>query len=309
MNVFVTGATGYIGGSVAERLKADGHQILGLVRSREGADKLQGRGIEPVIGSLDDLEPLREAARRADAVINAASSDHPFVVSTILPVLEGTGKAFLQTSGSSVVGDMASGEPTDRVYDELPEQPHPAKSGRVAIDRAVLSASERGVRSVVLCPSMIYGEGRGLHWDSIQIPWMIELAREFGIARHIGRGENIWSHVHIDDVAEAYSLALDQAPAGSFFFLEAGEASYRQIAGAIGRMLDLGDQTEAWPLQEAIHRWGPEAAHFAFGSNSRVRSDQIRRVLGWTPKGPSLLEEIEAGYYRRMGSQDFVRAR
>jgi nucleoside-diphosphate-sugar epimerase len=299
MNVFVTGTTGYIGGSVAQRLMADGHHIIGLVRSQQGADRLRERGIEPVVGSLNDLGVLREAARRADAVVNAADSDHPFVVSTILPILEGTGKAFLQTSGSSVVADMAAGEATDRVYDDLPENPMAAKAGRVAIDRTVLAAAERGVRSVVLCPSMIYGEGRGVHRDSIQIPWMIELAKECGVARHIGRGENVWSHVHIDDVAEAYSLALNKAPAGSFFLLESGEASFRNIGSAIGRMLGFGGRTEDWPLEEAIRRWGPEAAHFAFGSNSRVRSGQIRQALGWRPKGPALLAEIERGCYRR----------
>ncbi len=300
MNVLVTGATGYIGGSVSQRLMADGHHIIGLVRSQQGADRLSERGIEPVLGSLNDLGVVREAARRADAVVNAADSDHPFVVSTILPVLEGTGKAFLQTSGSSVVGDMAAGEPTERVYDDLPENPAAAKAGRVAIDQAVLAAAKRGVRSVVLCPSMIYGEGQGIHRDSIQVPWMIELAKECGVARHIGRGDNVWSHVHIDDVAEAYALALNEGSAGSFFFLESGEESFRHIASAIGRMLGYGDRTEAWPLEEAIRRWGPEAAHFAFDSNSRVRSSHIRKVLGWMPKGPSLLSEIEHGYYRRL---------
>ena len=51
MKVFVTGATGYIGGSVAERLIASGHQVVGLVRSAEKAPLLKDRGIEPVLGN------------------------------------------------------------------------------------------------------------------------------------------------------------------------------------------------------------------------------------------------------------------
>ncbi len=301
MKIFVTGATGYIGGSVADRLIKAGHQVVGLVRSTEGAAKLAGRGIEPRAGSLDDDEVVAAEARQADAVINAASSDHARVVSTILEALAGTSKTFVQTSGSSIVGDKAMGEPGGRIYhDDTPLTPLPEKAGRVAIDRSVLAAADRGVRSVVLCPCLIYGEGRGVHRESIQVPWLIELAKREGVPRHVGRGENIWSHVHIDDVADAYHLALEHAGAGSFFFLENGEASYRSVAESIGRMLDQGERTEPLAIDEAIQIWGAEAAHFAFGSNSRVRSEKARTLLGWRPSGPALFDEIERGYYRRV---------
>ncbi len=59
MKVFVTGATGYIGGSVSERLVASGHQVVGLVRSKEKAPLLERRGIVPVLGTLDDLATRR----------------------------------------------------------------------------------------------------------------------------------------------------------------------------------------------------------------------------------------------------------
>jgi uncharacterized protein YbjT (DUF2867 family) len=64
MKVFVTGASGYIGGSVAEKLRDTGHQVLGLVRSEEKARLLKERGIEPIMGTLDDAEILTDAARR-----------------------------------------------------------------------------------------------------------------------------------------------------------------------------------------------------------------------------------------------------
>ena len=71
MKVFVTGASGYIGGSIAARLVAAGHRVTGLTRSPERAEALRVRGIEPVAGSLDEADLLAQAARRADAVINA----------------------------------------------------------------------------------------------------------------------------------------------------------------------------------------------------------------------------------------------
>ena len=50
--IFLTGATGYIGGSLAARLVEGGNRVRGLVRSRESAALLAERGIEPVLGSL-----------------------------------------------------------------------------------------------------------------------------------------------------------------------------------------------------------------------------------------------------------------
>jgi nucleoside-diphosphate-sugar epimerase len=69
LKIFVTGATGYIGGSVAERLVRDGHAVTGLTRSEEGARELEQRSIRPVIGTLDDAATVTKAAQDADAAI------------------------------------------------------------------------------------------------------------------------------------------------------------------------------------------------------------------------------------------------
>ena len=107
MHVFVTGATGYIGGTIAARLLAAGHQVSGLVRDPAKAGALAARGVTPVAGSLDETSVLAEASRGADAVINAASSDHRAAVEACLDALAGTAKPFLHTSGSSIVADDA----------------------------------------------------------------------------------------------------------------------------------------------------------------------------------------------------------
>ncbi|RFA26273.1 epimerase [Alkalilimnicola ehrlichii] len=301
MQVFVTGATGYIGGSVARLLLERGATVRGLARTDTAAQALERLGVAPVRGSLAHWSLLAKEARAADAVINAADADDAFAASALLTALEGTGKRFIHTSGSSVVGDMASGVHSSPVFSEDSHiAPRFEKAGRVAIDRAVAGAASRGVHSVVLCPTMIYGLGTGAKVDSIQIPWLIELARESGHGRHIGEGKNIWSHVHIGDLAELYLLALDAAPAGSFFFAEQGESSLKDIAAAISRMLGFGGATAELAVDEAALRWGPEAAHFAFGSNSRVTAEKARRMLNWSPSQPGLIEEIENGCYSDM---------
>ena len=68
--IFLTGATGYIGGSVAARLVAAGYRVRGLVRSRESAALLATRGIDTVLGTLDDADLLTGEARASDGVIN-----------------------------------------------------------------------------------------------------------------------------------------------------------------------------------------------------------------------------------------------
>ena len=71
MKVFITGATGYIGGSVATKLLERGDTVLGLARSDPAAAALKKRGIEPVAGDLNAYTPFIEVTKRVDAVINA----------------------------------------------------------------------------------------------------------------------------------------------------------------------------------------------------------------------------------------------
>ncbi len=93
-------------------------KIRGLVRDKAKADAVAAHGVEAVIGSLDDAALLREEARAADAVVNAASSDHRGAVEALLAGLAGSGKAFIHSSGSSIVADLAMGEPSDRIFHE-----------------------------------------------------------------------------------------------------------------------------------------------------------------------------------------------
>lgn len=291
MKVFVTGAAGFIGGSIAAGLVKAGHEVIGLIRKPEQIADLKKIGVTGVVGSLDDRDLLIAQARSADAVINAASSDNRAAVEAIIDGLAGSGKVFLHTSGSSIVGDASGGLGTDRIYyeDQLPE-PTPDKAARVAIDNLVLAAAGKGVRSAVLCNTLIYGHG-ALPRDSVQLPRLLKQARKSGVVRHVGPGLNIWSNVHIDDVVDLYLLALEKTEAGAFYFVESGEASFRDMTAAIARALDLGEPQD-WPLEQAKEEWGYEMASYGLGSNSRVRGKRAREQLGWQPHRPSVLEWI-----------------
>lgn len=289
MRVFLTGATGFIGGAVAVSLIAAGHGVRGLVRNAAKTEAVAAHGIEPVIGSLDDTAVLQVEARAADAVINAASSDHRGAVEALIAALSGTGKPFIHSSGSSIVADLAMGEPSDRIFDEAtPVEPLPERLARVAIDHLVLAAS--GVRSVVLCNAMIYGDALGPPAQSVQLPALVRQAKASGTVRYIGRGLNRWSNVHIADVAALYLLALANAPAGTFLYVESGEEALGAIAEAIAARLDLG-AAQSWSAEAAIAAWGRNLATFSLGSNSRVRG-QAAATLGWSPTRRSIIRWI-----------------
>lgn len=299
MKIFIAGAPGYIGGTVAAKLQAAGHQISGLARDNDKAAALTARGIDPVVGTLDDLDILAEAAHGADAVINAASTFHVHAIRAMVNALRGSGKSFIHTSGSSIVSDNVGGAHAGKVFNEdTPFAPMPDKAIWYAVERdLILPAAQDGVRTVILCPCMIYGTGQGVRTHSLQVPLMIRAAQAAGVSRYIGAGENIWSNVHIDDCADAYVLALERAPAGSYFYLEAGENSLGDVARAVGRLLGFNEEARSMSMAEAVRDWGAPMS-LSLSSNSRLSAAKARAMLGWAPKGPPMLEDIEHGSYR-----------
>jgi nucleoside-diphosphate-sugar epimerase len=293
MNIFITGAAGFIGGSIATGLVQRGHHVTGLVRSAEQAEEMKALGIVPVIGTLEDNALLTEQARKSDGVINAASSDHRGAVIALIEGLKGSNKPFLHTSGSSIVGDASGGKGGGEVFFEgqLPAAT-PDKAARVAIDDLVIASATDGVRSAVICNTLIYGLSLGVDRDSVQLPRLLKQARKSGVVRHVGPGENVWSNVFIEDVVELYALALEKSPAGTFYFVESGEASFVDMTNAMAQALGLG-KSQDWPLNDAETEWGYEMANYGLGSNSRVRGKNARELLGWVPKRTSVIDWIK----------------
>ncbi|WP_422758088.1 NAD-dependent epimerase/dehydratase family protein [Paenarthrobacter sp. C1] len=295
MHIFVTGATGYIGQAVSQRFLQAGHSVSGLVRSESGAKALRARGINPVLGGLDDATTLREAALAADAVVDTATADHADSTQVFLSALEGTGKKFIRTSGTGVYTDLAQGELNQTVFTEdVVHDPAEIVATRYSTDQAVTEASGRGIHTVVLRPSMIFGDGA-----SEQLPLLIRQAITSGRSLYVGRGDNRWSNVYISDLAEAYLLALENAPAGSVYNLASGEARMGDIAETIARLVGL-ESAESCPPEVAYEALGQRWVDVAISSNSRVDSAKARAELNWNPVGPDLLDDLGTGSYKRI---------
>jgi nucleoside-diphosphate-sugar epimerase len=294
MKVLVTGATGYLGRAVAQRLSTAGHMVTGLVRDDLGVRTLARSGVAPVLGDLGDPASLRAAAEGVDAVIETASADNAPSVVALLKVITGTGRRFVRTSGTGVYTDMAGGEPSDTVHTEDDGYtPIPEVGTRYRSDLLTQDAAREGDHTVVMRPSMVYGYG-----GSEQLPVLLRAALRDGVSRYTGRGLNRYGNVYLDDVAEAYLLALEHAPPGSVYNLAAGECEMREIADAIARLLGI-DGPDPTSMEEAMRAFGPRSA-VSMASNSRVDSTRARTELGWSPMGPSLLDDLTRGSYRRV---------
>lgn len=286
--VFVTGATGYIGGSIATLLVKKGYEVLGLHRKAEDAEKLKALGIVPVQGSLADAVILKETTAKADAVIHAADADDPYAVGTFLEALKGTGKTFVYTSGSSILGNKDNGEKSDFIFTEdMPLKPRFEKAHRIVINDYILQMAQLDVRSIIIVPTMIYGEGTGLKKDSIQVPLLRKASKIKNAAVYIGKGENSWSNVHIEDLAELYVLALEKAKAGSYYYAENGVARLIAIAKSIQAKYGYQELLSI-TADEGVQYFGLEGSYFALASNSICNADKARLELGWKPKYTSI---------------------
>jgi len=223
-------------------------------------------------------------------VINFVTTFDPAIdgptIEAMLDALAGSNKPFIDTSGVWFHGDTAG-----KVVDET-SPPNPAElvRWRPAAERRVLDAAKRGVRSVVIRPAIVYGRGGGI------LAGFAESARKEGAARYIGTGKNRWPLVHVDDLADLYLLALDDAPPGTLLLGVTGPSRpVGEIAAAASRGAGAGGRTVATPLEEARKTMGPYADALALDQQASGRRAQD--LLGWKPRRPDVLEELERGSY------------
>lgn len=297
MRVFVTGASGWIGASTVDRLLAHGHQVVGLARSDASAASVGAKGAEVLRGDLDTLEVLREGALAADAVVHLANK-HDWAdpaesnraeraaVQTFVDALSGTDKPFLLASG---VAGFAFGRPVteeDRTDFRGPDAP------RGGAENLALDAVEQGLHAVSLRFSpTVHGAG-----DHGFIALIVAAARRRGVSGYVGEGSNRWAAVHRSDAGELAALALEQATAGTAVHVVAEEGvPSREIAEAVGR--GLGVPTISIDPADAAEHFGFIGPFF--GMDMSGSSDSTRRRFGWTPTGPTLLEDLSTDAYFR----------
>jgi len=292
MRVFVTGATGFIGSIVSQKLIEAGHQVLGLARTEAAADLLAAAGVQAHRGDVEDLASLRSGAAASDGVIHLGFI-HNFArfqevceidrraIEAIGSALVGTDSPFIITSGTAAA--RTPGRITTE--DDPPNSPIP----RVASEQAADAVEALGVRvAVVRLPQVHDPYKQGL------ITQLIAVAREKGISAYVGSGHNRWPAVHRFDAAEVYKLALEKGVAGARYNAVAEEGvALREIAEAIGRGLDIPVVSKS-PDKVAEHfGW---LAMFA-GADAPASSALTQKRLGWNPTGPGLISDLNEMKY------------
>lgn len=291
MRVFVTGATGFVGSAVVQDLVQAGHQVLGLARSDASAAALIAAGAEVHRGHLEDLDSLRRGADAADGVIHTGFI-HDFskfkencevdrrAIEAMGEVLAGTARHMVVTSGTGLLtpGSVAT---EDTVA--------PASSAIPRVSEQTALSIEGVSASVVRLPPSVHGDG-----DHGFVPIVIGMAREKGVSVYIGEGRNHWPAVHRLDTGLVYRRALEKAVAGARYHGVAEEGiAFRDIATVIGKRLGLPVVSKS-PEEAAAHfGW---FAHFA-AINNRASSAQTREMLGWQPKHPGLIADLDRPAY------------
>jgi nucleoside-diphosphate-sugar epimerase len=299
MRVFVTGASGHMGSAIVPELLQAGHQVVGLARSDNSAEALVAAGAEVRRGDLDDLDGLREAAAAADGVIHLAYKHDLMAVGdmagavaadfaatkALAAALEGTGKPLMTTSGTLMLAFSGiTGRPGTEA-DYAPSGP------RVDAENFVIGLAERGVRSsVVRLPPIVHSSLD--HHGFAHI--LIGIARQAGESAYVDDGVNRWPSVHTVDAARVYRLGLEEAPAGTRLHAVADEGiAFRDIAAVIGR--GVGVPVVSVPAAEAAERFSFLGGFV--GVDNPTSSEITRKLLGWEPEHPGLLEDLEHGHY------------
>jgi nucleoside-diphosphate-sugar epimerase len=289
MHVFITGGTGLVGSAVVAELINNGHPVLALTRSDKAADAITAAGGTPLRGSLSDLDILREGARQSEGVVHLAFAND-FSSSEALAAGIAEETAALTALGEELVGTnrplvTVSGTPWVKGRQSTEQDPVPTEGpvgGRGVAVNATLALASRGVRSMsVRLPRTVHNKGSGGFAGML-----IDFARQTGQASYPGDGQQRWPAVHALDAAVLFRLALERGEPGTAWHAVADEGDkVRDIATVIGRKLGLPVASAA---AETFGALGP-----IFAADQPASSTHTRKALGWDPKQPSLLADLE----------------
>jgi nucleoside-diphosphate-sugar epimerase len=255
MRIFLTGATGYIGGAVARALRERGHEVAALVRAESDSTSLRERGVIIIAGDLDSLPSLSETLAAYDVLVHTAFSNQDPVAKDRMAVdaLSAQKGHFVYTSGVWVLG---SGTKLD---EKSPVKPLKLVAWRPEHEKIALQ------RGAVIRPGCVYGGEQSLFAD-----WFAAADQKQPL-KIMGEGNNRWALVDIHDLADCYVRVIEQRAAGIFHGIDDTHATLNDCA----RALAPSGKIEHLPAEGFMAE--------ALTADQVVSSQATRQRLGWNP--------------------------
>lgn len=291
MKVFVTGASGYIGFSVASALARAGHDVRGLIRRPEAAALLHAAEIRPVMGTLQQPASFMEVAAECPVLIHAAvdyqADTRALDRSTVDALLDTSNrgaqpKTLIYTSGAWIYGDTGDG-----MADETaPLHSASTDRNRGAVERRVLESP--AVRGLVIRPGCVYG-GRG------GLTGMWFEGAEQGEVRVVGDGRNHWSMVHVADLGAAYVRLAESGRRGEVFNVtDRSRPTVNDMAQAVAQASGRDPKITHVPVAAAAKQMGAMAEALAL--NQHLDSRKAVSLLGWQPRHGGFVDSAATCY-------------
>jgi nucleoside-diphosphate-sugar epimerase len=289
MRVFITGASGFIGSAVTKELIQHGHEVIGMVRSEEGAEIVRKAGGQVHHGNLKDLGSIKAGAATADGIIHCAFNhdfskfeencrDDAKAIEALGEVLEGSQRPLIVTAG---VGFSDNGKPRTEL-----DPPNPAIPALPRVSEQIAAAVQaKGVKTMVMrLPQVHDTEKQGL------VTFLIEVARQKGVSAYIGEGENRWAAVHISDAAKLYRLVLEKGENGQRYNAVAEEGvPAKAIAEAIASGLKIPVVSKTGTDAQDYFGW-----MISFATANLIASSTLTQErLGWKFSGVDLLTDLK----------------
>nr|WP_295738863.1 SDR family oxidoreductase [uncultured Acidocella sp.] len=288
MRIFVTGATGFIGSALVKELILAGHEVTGLYRDEAKRAALEATGARALHGDMKDYPLLTKAAAEADAVAHLAFNhdfstfmanceDDRHVVAALGAGLAGSKKPLIVTSGTGIARNEAGEVATEAARPD-------ASVPRAASEEAARALADQGGAGAIMRLPQVHDPRRqGL------VSYYIQLALQHGYLAIIGEGTNRWPAAARADVARLYRLALEAARPGAVYHAVAEEGvAMRDIARVLSAQLKLPVKSITPEEAQGYFGW---LAMFA-GHDMPASSAWTRATLGWTPTGPTMLEDL-----------------
>jgi 2-alkyl-3-oxoalkanoate reductase len=299
MKVFLAGSTGVLGRRIVEQLSTRGHTVLGLVRSREGEQLVARLGGQPRWADLFDTGALVHAADGAEVVIHAA---------TAIPTKQRTGARDwalndrIRRAGTEALANCAgkigsrlliqqsiawlAAPPDGGAYDES-APPHPDALAQSALDGeriAEQTAVQLGYKACVLRCGWFYSA------DSAHTRI---LGRELKRRRMpiIGKGDTVWSQVHVDDAAAAFVAAAEADKAGLWHVVDNEPVTMREFLTTFAAKLGAAAPRSV-PVWLARLLAGKGAVDF-FTQSSRTTNARFRHDFNWSPRYPTYRQGLD----------------